>query len=178
MGGNHPVEANGLGGRQFRNGRENGEIFDHHAVEFTYAGGSKMFSQCRHIPATWTSVSEYVLGSLGSAEVHKGIVDGQGGKWRFRGTSPNPYQVEHDVLADAIRNDKPHNEADYGATATMTAIMGRMATYSGKLVTWDEAYHSQVALAPDRYDWDATPPVVPDADGVYPCAMPGVTKVL
>lgn len=58
----------------------------------------------------------------------------------------------------------------------MIAIMGRMATYSGKVVTWDEAFNSEVLLAPDRYAWDATPPILPDADGVYPCPMPGVTK--
>ena len=176
MQGKHPLEANGMGGRAWRNGREHGEIFDHHFVEFTYEDGTKMFSQCRHIPNTWTSVSEHVQGTKGTAEINKGIIRAADGRWRFREKNPNPYQVEHDVLADAIRNDKPHNEADYGAIATMTAIMGRMATYSGKLVTWDQAFNSELALKPDRYAWDGTPPAVPDEDGVYPCAIPGTTK--
>ena len=174
--GTHPAEANGMGGRQYRNGRQHGEIFDHHAVEFTYPDGTKMFSQCRHIPNTWPSVSEHVLGSKGQSEINRGIIATPEGRWRFRDKSPNPYQVEHDLLFDAVRNDKPHNETEYGAMSTMVAIMGRMATYSGKVVAWDQAYNSQLVLAPDRYDWDGTPPVVPDADGVYPCAMPGVTK--
>ena len=175
--GTHPVEANGMGGRQFRNGRDNGEIFDHHAVEFTYADGTKMFSQCRHIPGCFNSVSEYVLGTKGSADISRGQIDGPN-KWRFRGKKINPYQVEHDVLFDAIRNDKPYNEVEYTAWSTMTAIMGRMATYSGKVIKWDEAINSSISLSPEQYTWDAKPPVVADANGVYPCAIPGVTKVL
>ncbi|MEA1952309.1 MAG: Gfo/Idh/MocA family oxidoreductase [Planctomycetota bacterium] len=173
----HPVEANGMGGRQFRNGRDNGEIFDHHAVEFTYADGTKMFSQCRHNPGCANSVSEHALGTKGSAEINRGRITGPN-KWRFRGKSSNPYQIEHDVLFDAIRNNKPHNEAEYAAISTMTAIMGRMATYSGKVIKWDQALNSSISLSPERYAWAAKPPVVADAAGVYPCAIPGVTKVI
>jgi hypothetical protein len=85
--------------------------------------------------------------------------------------------VEHDRLIDAIRNDKPHNEVDHGAAATMIAILGRMATYSGQVVRWDDAMKSNVRLAPDHYAWDARPPAMP-VNGAYPCAVPGVTKVL
>ncbi len=175
--GTHPVEANGMGGRQFRNGLDNGEIFDHHAVEFTYADGTKMFSQCRHNPGCTNSVSEHVLGTKGSAEINRGRIAGPN-QWRFRGAKPNPYQIEHDVLFDAIRNNKPRNEAEYTAFSTMTAIMGRMATYSGKVIKWDQALNSSISLSPQQYAWDAKPPVVADANGVYPCAIPGVTKVL
>ena len=99
-------------------------------------------------------------------------------KWRFRGRAPSPYQLEQDVLLDAIRRNKPHNEAEYGAISTMTAIMGRMATYSGKMIRWDDAINSRLSLAPKRYAWDAEPPVMPGKDGVYPVAMPGITKAL
>jgi myo-inositol 2-dehydrogenase / D-chiro-inositol 1-dehydrogenase len=58
----------------------------------------------------------------------------------------------------------------------MTAILGRMATYSGKLVTWNEAVKSELAYAPDRLAWDARPRSSSGKDGVYPCAMPGITK--
>jgi predicted dehydrogenase len=174
----HPVKAQGQGGRQVRIGPAFGNIFDHHFVEFTYADGSQLFSQCRHMTGCWQSVSEYVIGSKGKAEVSKGIIEVRGSEpWQYRGPKANPYQVEHDDLFDAIRNDKPFNEGEYGAINTMTAIMGRMATYSGKEVTWDEAINSKLALAPDRYAFDGTPPVLPDKDGMYPCAIPGVTKV-
>ncbi len=175
--GTHPVTAQGQGGRQLRIGPLFGDIYDHHYVEFTYEDGSQLFSQCRHMPGCWGSVAEFVVGTKGKAEVNAGRIEAGADPWRYRGPKTNPYQVEHDRLFEAIRNDKPHNEAEQGALSTMTAIMGRMATYSGKVITWDEAFNSQLALAPDRYDFDGTPPVLPGPDGIYPCAVPGVTKV-
>ena len=176
--GAHPVEAQGQGGRQVRIGPLCGDIFDHHSVEFTYADGSQVFSQCRHMPGCWNHVAEHVIGSQGKAEVSKGRIESGADEWRWRGPKTNPYQVEHDRLFEAIRNDLPYNEGENGATSTMTAIMGRMATYSGKVLTWDEALNSQITLAPDRYDFDGTPPSLPDEDGLYPCAVPGVTEVV
>ena len=175
--GKTPVSAQGMGGRQWRNGVRDGDIFDHHAVEFTYADGVKMFSQCRHIPDCWNSVTEYVLGSKGTAAVHAGKIDGVNGKWQFRGASRNPYQVEHDRLIEAILNDKPYNETRHGAMATMMAILGRMATYAGRVISWDDAMKSKIRLAPDRYAFDACSPAMP-VNGAYPCAVPGATKVL
>ncbi len=89
-----------------------------------------------------------------------------------------PYQQEHDDLFASIRSGSPINEAEYGATSTMTAILGRMATYSGKVVTWDEAIASEIDLSPAEYAWDATPPVVPDDSGSYPAPVPGKTQVV
>ncbi len=176
--GTHPVSAQGQGGRQVRVGPLVGDIYDHHSVEYTYPDGAKMFSQCRHIPACWNAVAEYAVGIKGNSDVGDGWIETGGDRWRCRAPKTNPYQVEHDVLFDAIRNDRPHNEAEYGAITTMTAIMGRMATYSGQVVSWDDAIQSEVSLAPDRYAWDATPSALPGEDGLYPCAIPGVTKVL
>ncbi|MCP3920425.1 MAG: Gfo/Idh/MocA family oxidoreductase [bacterium] len=174
-----PVSAQGQGGRQVRNGMDHGEIFDHHMVEFTYADGTKMISQCRHIPNTWSSVSEHAHGTLGTATANRGIVEVFGGdKWRFRDENPNPYQVEHDVLFAAVREDRPHNEAEYGAKSTMTSILGRMATYSGQNVRWDDALKSEIGLVPEAYAWDAKPPTQPDESGLYPIPTPGVTRVL
>jgi hypothetical protein len=69
-----------------------------------------------------------------------------------------------------------YNEGDYGIGSTMTAILGRMATYSGQIVKLDEAMRSDDDLGPDRYAWDAEPPIRPDSKGMYPCAIPGVSK--
>ena len=60
----------------------------------------------------------------------------------------------------------------------MTAILGRMATYSGSRITWDDALASKIRIAPQEYSWDAAPPSVPDDDGRYPIAMPGVSLVV
>ena len=58
----------------------------------------------------------------------------------------------------------------------MTSILGRMATYSGQIIEWDKAINSGLDINPKVYDWNAPPPVIPDADGFYPIAVPGVTK--
>jgi myo-inositol 2-dehydrogenase/D-chiro-inositol 1-dehydrogenase len=174
--GGHPVTAQGQGGRQVHAECEYGDIYDHHCVEFTYEDGTKMFGQARSISGCWNRVSEHVHGTRGYAEIGRGRIEGASA-WRFRASFPNPYQVEHDVLMDAIRQDEPHNEAEYAATSTMTAILGRMASYSGQMIGWDDAINSTVSLRPSEYAFDATPPVVADATGRYPVAMPGITKV-
>jgi predicted dehydrogenase len=174
-----PVSAQGQGGRAVRTGKDTGEIYDHHMVEYTYADGTKMLSQCRHIPGCDDSVSEHAHGTLGYADVSGARLTSQGGwDWRWRGEGVDPYQREHDALFAAIRAGTPHDETEYGATSTMTAILGRLATYSGRLVTWDAALASNVSLAPKRLAFDAEAPVLPDAHGNYPYAIPGVTPVL
>jgi len=174
-----PQSAQGQGGRAARTGPDTGEIFDHHVVEYTYADGTKMLSQCRHIGGCFDSVSEHAHGSLGRADVSGGRIQSAGGwDWRYRGEPVDPYQAEHDALFAAIRAGTPHDESVSGAQATMTAILGRMATYSGRALTWDEALASNVSLAPARLAWDAPPRVLPDAQGRYPHAIPGQTQVL
>ncbi|MBI1367068.1 MAG: twin-arginine translocation signal domain-containing protein [Planctomycetes bacterium] len=177
--GTHPIAAQGQGGRQVRTAKEYGQIFDHHSIEFTYADGSTMISQCRHIKDCYNSVSEHAHGSKGYCNISGAVIEPkEGEKWRFRGSNPNPYQVEHDDLQNAIRNNLDYNEGEYGAMSTMTAIYGRMASYSGKLIRWDDAFNSKLSLAPgiDDYTWDTAAPVQPDADGFYPVPMPGSTQ--
>lgn len=169
----HPIRAHGMGGCQTPRNSNDGEIFDHHAVEFEYADGSRLYSQCRHIKGCWDSVSEHVQGTKGLCDVSGYRIKGET-NWHHGGKDPkSPYQVEHDDLFDAIRNNKPYFEAEYGAHSTMTAIMGRMATYSGKQIEWDKALNSEVSLAPGAYAWDAKPKPEAGADGLYPMPMPG-----
>ncbi len=177
--GGPPVRAQGMGGREVRKGRDNGEIFDHHYVEFTYADGTICNSQCRHIPGCWDRVSESFQGTKGRAEPGR-IYDLKGEEvWRHRGRGDaNAYQVEHDVLYRHIREDIPINNAYYGASSTMTAILGRLCTYSGQSIGYEEALNSNVNLFPDSLAWDAMPKVIPDAEGRYPVAIPGKTKVI
>ncbi|MGO8700508.1 MAG: Gfo/Idh/MocA family protein [Limisphaerales bacterium] len=174
----HPVRAWGMGGREIRKGIDNGEIFDHHAVEFEYADGSRCSSECRHIPGCWSNVSEHVQGTNGRCDVSGYRISGPT-PWHFSGGGKDPYQQEHDDLFAAIRNDTPYNEtAEYGAYSTMTAILGRLATYSGKEISWDDAIKSPLDSMPKVLGWDADPPHKPDANGRYPVAVPGVTKVI
>jgi myo-inositol 2-dehydrogenase / D-chiro-inositol 1-dehydrogenase len=176
--GMHPSEAQGMGGRQVRTGKEYGQIFDHHAVEYTYPDGTKMFSQCRHMKDCAVEVGEAAYGTAGTADIGRFRIDGKSGKWR---TSAKPVDAHHQEIHDlfaALRRGDIYNEGDYGAESTMTAILGRMATYSGKVITWDQAIASTLDLSPAEYSFSATPPVVPDANGRYPIPVPGVTDVL
>ncbi|MEX0703350.1 MAG: Gfo/Idh/MocA family oxidoreductase [Planctomycetales bacterium] len=204
--GSYPVTAYGMGGREVRTDARYGDIFDHHAVEYVYADGTRMYSQCRHIRGCWNSVSEHAQGTKGTADISGSAIysppsqgggrgrvagtnaaggpspnpslEGRGVAWRYRGPKNDPYQTEHDDLFAAIRSDRPYNEGENGALSTMTAIFGRMATYSGKEVQLADALASELSIMPQSYDWNALPPVLPNAAGEYPVAVPGVTRVL
>jgi predicted dehydrogenase len=174
----HPVKARSMGGREITNGPDDGEIYDHFATEFEYEDGSVCFSFCRHQPGTWSSVSEHVVGTKGRSDVSGHRILGEN-QWRFRAEgAKDPYQQEHDDLFAAIRNNTEFNEAVNGAESTMTAILGRMAAYSGKELDWDKALASKINLLPDNVAWDAMPKVVPGPNGFYPTAVPGKTEVL
>lgn len=178
--GGYPVKAQGMGGRQVRKGKEYGEIFDHHFVEYTYADGSILNSQCRHIPGTMSRVDEMFVGTKGVIRCDEAVITDQKGKELFRYDKKgenNPYQTEHDELFAVIaKGDYKFADAENGAKSTMTSILGRMATYSGQLIEWDKAINSGINIMPKQFDWNALPPVLPNDDGYYPVAVPGVTR--
>ena len=180
--GGYPVKAQGMGGRQVRKGKEHGEIFDHHFVEFEYADGSILNSQCRHIPGTMSRVDELLVGTKGKIHCGKANITDANGKviYQFdKKNEYNPYQAEHDELFAAIaKGEYKFADAENGAKSTMTSILGRMATYSGQMVEWEKAINSGIDINPKLYAWDALPPIVPNADGFYPVAVPGITKYL
>ncbi|QJD77560.1 Gfo/Idh/MocA family protein [Spirosoma rhododendri] len=178
----YPVSCQGTGGRQVRNGKDDGEIFDHHIVDFVYADGTTINSQCRHYEGTFSRVDELFLGTKGKVEgmeKRTSALMGYNGQPIYTHDAKadgNPYQIEHDELFAAIaKGDYKFADAERVAKSTMTAIMGRMATYSGKVVKWDEALNSQIDLFPEKLAWDAMPKVLPDKDGFYPIAVPGKT---
>jgi myo-inositol 2-dehydrogenase/D-chiro-inositol 1-dehydrogenase len=195
--GGHPISAQGMGGRMQRTEKKTGQLYDHHYVEYTYANGVRVNSQCRHQSGVYNAVREEFTGTKGKiylinsgacyAVDHKGNTiwkyrpsgeaaapEGEAkGKKARRGSDPDPYQIEHDTLQAAIRNNTPLNNAYYGAESTMTSVMGRMATYSGKELTWDQALNSKVQHMPAIVTAETEPPVKPDADGGYPIAIPG-----
>ncbi len=178
--GDYPVKVQGMGGRQVRTGKEYGEIFDHHYVEFTFPDGSVMNSQCRHIPGTMSKVDELLIGTKGKIYCGEGVIRDNKGKelYRFdKKNQNNPYQAEHDVLFAAVANGQhKFSDAEFGAKSSFAGIMGRMATYSGQLLDWNKVLDSNLDIMPKEYSWSAQPPVLPDADGFYPIAVPGKTK--
>jgi len=175
MGDQHPVEANGMGGctaRYLGDLRGTGQIFDHHFVEFVFADGTRMYSQCRHMKNCFNAVTEFAHGTKGWAQC-SGRIEGEN-PWRFRGTSPGGHQQEQNDLVATLRAGKRYNEGYYGANSSMTAVLGRLANYSGKVIKWDDAVNKNVSEFPEVLEWDADPPVKPDENGDYPIPMPGV----
>ncbi len=173
--GGHPVEVNGMGGRQIYRERRFGQDYDHHFNEFTYADGTKMYSQCRQMNGCWTIVTEHIHGTKDHIDL-SGFI---GGINRLKGRERvNPYQKEHIDLLDAIWTGKSYNEGWAGATSSFTAVIARMANYSGKVIKWDEAVEKGPSLFPKDMSWDADPPVMPDENGLYEhtVATPGVHK--
>jgi myo-inositol 2-dehydrogenase / D-chiro-inositol 1-dehydrogenase len=183
-----PVSAQGQGGRQVRSAPD--QLFDHYSVEYSFADGTRFQAQGRHLSGCWGFFGNVIHGSKGSAilgegqprpRLYKGWKQTAGDLlWQYKGPSCNHYQREHDLLFEAIRQDKPWNETERCAKAAMTGILGRMAAESGKLIAWDEAMASNLELAPglDQMTIDSPPPVSPDAQGGYPVAKPGQTVVL
>ena len=178
--GGYPVKAQGFGGRQVRKSKEHGEIFDHHYVEFHYADGSILNSQCRHMPGTSSKVDELLVGTKGKIYCDAARITDLRGKTIFqfdKSKERNPYQTEHDELFAAIaKGEYKYADAENGAYSTMTSILGRMATYSGQIIDWDKAINSGLNLHPSVYAFDAAAPVNPGPDGFYPVPVPGVTK--
>jgi predicted dehydrogenase len=178
--GGYPVKAQGMGGRQVRNGKDHGEIFDHHYVEFTYADGSILNSQCRHVPGTMAKVDELIIGTRGIIQCGAATITKHSGKVVFafdKKTENNPYQTEHDELFEVIeKGEYKFADAENGAKSTMTSILGRMATYSGQVIEWDKALNSGIDMIPKQLTWDAVPPTRPNADGYYPIPVPGKLK--
>ncbi|MHC1762720.1 MAG: Gfo/Idh/MocA family oxidoreductase [Verrucomicrobiia bacterium] len=168
----YPVSAMGLGGRQVRTGPEYGNIYDHHSVIYEYTSGVKLFSNCCQIPGCRNDMSCHVMGAKGVAEISESRIRVRAERdWRYRGEDNDVYQTEHNELFASIRQGTPINNGEYMAKSTLLAIMGRMATYTGQTVTWEQALNSAEDLSPASYDWKARPPE-------SPIAMPGVAKLI
>lgn len=166
-----PIKAMGIGGRQQRTDPKWGHIFDHFTVFFEFPENKQAFFTCRQQDGCDTFVDERVLGTEGSAMVLKNVVYDNDGKrtWRYRGDRPSMYRVEHQEFFKSIRDGNPIANGDYMCRSTMMAIMGRMAGYTGKTLTWDECLNDDSRLGPSEYAWVDVPEP--------PVAIPGQTKL-
>jgi predicted dehydrogenase len=171
LGDKYPVKAYGLGGRQKRTDPTFGHIFDHHAVVYEYADGQRCFFYTRQQQGTFTETNDYIFGSEGTADWGAGRKMHLTGKnsWAYKPTGPDDmYQNEHNELFASIRAGKPINNGEYMCNSTLMAILGRMATYSGKVITWDQALNMDDNLFPEKLEFGPHP--VPEV------AIPGITK--
>ncbi len=164
-----PAKAVGLGGRQVRTDPRFGHIFDHHFVVYEWANGVKLFASCRQQNGCPVDVTDHVFGTKGTCHVMThNIVNGKEPIWKYQGPRGDMYQQEHNELFASIRAAKPINDGDWMCKSTLLAIMGRMATYTGQNITWEQAMNSKEDLTPPKYEFGPLP--VPEV------AKPGVTK--
>jgi predicted dehydrogenase len=186
-----PVSVQGQGARVTRTDPD--QMLDQYSVEYTFSDGTKLFAQGRHVAGCWDVFSDFAQGAKGSAVLMENLgaaksriykshsQTAENLVWRYQGPAVDPYQREHDLLFDAIRNDTPYNETERAAKACLVSIMGRMAAESGLVINYDEALASNLELAPGLEQitsLDAPAPLMPDASGKYPVPVPGRTKVL
>lgn len=158
LGDTHPVRAMAIGGRQQRTDPKFGHIYDHFTVFYEYPTGQRVYFTCRQQRDTTTRVDETVLGTAGQAEILANKLTTHDGKqWKYEGEKPGMYRVEHQELFQSIRDGQPINNGHYMANSTMIALMGRMAAYSGKTLTWDECFNSEERLGPAEYSWSDVP---------------------
>ncbi len=170
-----PLHAWGMAGRQTRVGRQYGDAWDHFAVVFEYANGTKMYAYCRQQDGCLPSIADRFIGTKGTCDLLNCRIDGET-PWRYTGPDCNRFDLEHVALFNAIRSGQPINNTLYMARSSMLAIMTTWAGYTGQLVTWDQAMSSTHVVAPQRLALDAEPPTKPDAEGNYPMPTPGVTS--
>jgi len=171
-----PVKAFGSGGRSSGFGPIYGDVFDHDAIVYEYANGVRMYANVRAQSGCFSEVSDNFLGTKGRANVLKNHIEGET-DWRYEGPKASMYDVEHEVLFNAIRSGQPVNNGQYMVRSTMIAILGQMVCYTGQQMTWEEAMSSNWQAGPEACSWDMDPPAQPDADGTYPVPIPGLTKL-
>jgi predicted dehydrogenase len=143
----HPVRAVGMGGRvrPYKDPQVDGNIFNFFAVDFEYPNHVHVLSMARQISNTENNISEALVGTKGTCQVDKYTINGQR---VASGRGTDPYVQEHTDLIASIRSGNPINELKNVTESTLTAILGRMAAYTGKAITWDQALHSQQNLMP------------------------------
>jgi len=184
-----PIKAEALGGRHYR-GNSVDQNFDNYSVEYTFDDGAKLFLQGRCMEGCHDEFASYAHGSKGSAVISQGghtpakcrMLSGQDlGKkedivWKFPRREPNPYQLEWDHLIEAIREDKPFNEAKRGAEASLVTSMGRMAAHTGQVITLEDMRNCEHEFAPglDKLSADSPAPLQAGEDGKYPVPQPGL----
>ena len=168
-----------MGGREIRKDKKYGHIFDHHYVEFKYQNGATIHSQCRHQPGTFYEVNEKLIGTKGVVNLDdSGIVSITDHKGNIIYEydpidDKSPYQIEHDLLFKSIRQGDQIDNSDYAVRSNLASIMGRMATYTGKVIKLNDVLKMNDNLVPNNLTWNSEPPIKPDIYGNYKIPRPG-----
>jgi predicted dehydrogenase len=184
-----PVTAHGIGGR-IANSTDRSQNLDSYSVEWTFPDGTKAYDVVRYIPKCHNEFDTFVHGTKCAAQfsgdVHAGTVHTYKDQrcapdnitWKAPKEQYSPWQAEWNVLLEAIRKDRPHNEAKRAALSNIADMMGRAAVNSGQIITWDQVMNSKFEWCPgiSTMTADSSPPVQADARGFYPVPVPGIWK--
>jgi predicted dehydrogenase len=183
-----PVEAKGSGGRHYRNDYID-QNFDTYSVEYTFEDGTKMLLNGRTMPNCHSEFASYAHGTKGSAvisasghspakcRIYRGHrMTNENVTWKCQAKEPKPYDLEWEHLIQAIREDKPYNEVERGVKASIVTSMGRMASHTGQVVTYDDMLNCPHEFAPglENLNRESQPPLLADAEGKYPVPQPGI----
>jgi predicted dehydrogenase len=192
-----PVRVQGLGARHYKQTPAGVSYVDQnmdvYAVEYTYPDGTKFTFNGRCMTGCLENFSSFIHGTKGSAIASR---SGDCGfpSTTFKGQSPrrsdaiwespaipgeqDPYQNEWNDLVQAIRNDKPYNEVQYGVDASLITSMGRMAAHTGQEIAYEDMLNHDHEMAPglDKITESSPAPLTPDADGKYPAPQPGLVR--
>jgi predicted dehydrogenase len=183
-----PEKAHALGGLHYRHPAVDQNL-DTYSVEYTYPDGTRLFYYGRNMAGCHREWNSFAYGTKGSAVISAAGHDSRGIRtykgqdmkkadltWQAPQHIPSCYQLEFDELIDAIRRDKPYNEARRGAEASLVAAMGRMAAHTGQVITYDQILNHEHEFAPDldKLTVDSPAPVQPNPNGQYPVPMPGI----
>jgi len=170
--GARPIKATGIGGRQTRTGEAYPNVWDHITVEYEYPNGARVTHIGSQIDGTSGRNNLRLSGDRGGLylDFSTGKIEGDD-PYVYEGPTPEPAVEEYRDLLRAIRLGEPINEGKQIAESTMTAIMGRIAAYTGRSVSWDWALNgSKLDLTPKVWEFG-------DLD-LAPVAVPGVTKLV
>lgn len=172
----NPTWCFGLGGRSTSFGEVYGDMFDHHTVVYEFASGVRIYAMCQTRAGCYQSWDDVVLGSKGTCRWSACQIDGET-KWRFRGNRNDSNLAEQERLIGSIRSGRPINDGATMIDSTRMAIMGQLACYSGKPVTWEQVAAADFEFTPKLAEvrLDMSSPIKPDAEGNYPLPRPGIT---
>ncbi|HWQ56511.1 MAG TPA: Gfo/Idh/MocA family oxidoreductase [Bryobacteraceae bacterium] len=145
----HPVSAIGTGGRKGR--IDVGDAWDHFIVTFDYPNGVKVAFSSGQFTKGYNILCARIYGTGGTLDSH------YGGYIRITGDKPWPGTEKDDTFVggavtnvksftDSIRTGQYVNNIPESIESNLTAILGRMAAYQQKTVTWDEMMRSNEKL--------------------------------